>query len=230
MLIYKHYFVNWVPTRHSWGLKNKRRRGKVFKTRFFQLTINKRHAMRRKKAGKIHENIWKDHKMLPIFTTTILFHHVLEREKLFIRNWTIDILLYIASSCMQAQNKFTQNNEKKFPLHHSQMEFGTWHIFLYICHRRGEWGGGGKCHSSSKTNDERTWSEMVIMRSQISEFYAFLFTSCFTCHVEFPSLCRLPVGGFINKIKSLNFMETLDFLDYNHQHQQTRNFHARTKN
>ena len=68
--------------------------------------------MRRKKAGKIHENIWKDHKMLPIFTTTILFHHVLEREKLFIRNWTIDILLYIASSCMQAQNKFTQNNEK----------------------------------------------------------------------------------------------------------------------
>lgn len=25
----------------------------------------------RKKAGKIHENIWKDHKMLPIFTTTM---------------------------------------------------------------------------------------------------------------------------------------------------------------
>lgn len=121
---------------------------------------------------------------------------VLEREKLFIRNWTIDILSSISPPHACRHNEFTQN-KKKFPLHHSQMEFGTWHIFLYICHRR----GGGKCHSSSKTNDERTWSEMVIMRSQISEFYAFLFTSCFTCHVEFPSraLCIENASWWLHK-------------------------------
>lgn len=160
---------------------------KVFKTRFFQLTINKRHAMR-KKAGKIHENIRKDHKMLPIFTTTFMCYMRVvcagEGKIIYSQLNNRHSLLHIASSCMQAQ--WVHTKQKKFPLHHSQMEFGTWHIFLYICHQRGEWGGG-KCHSSSKTNDERTWSEMVIMRSQISEFYAFLFTSCFTCHVEFPS-------------------------------------------
>ena len=126
----------------------------------------------------------------------------------------------------------SKKKKKKVPS--SSFANGIWHLTHFSLYLSPTWRVRRSMEMPQQLKD-KWWTNMIrngnyaIANFRILRIFVHVLLH-FTCHVEFPSLCRLPVGGFINKIKSLNFMETLDFLDYNHQHQQTRNFHARTKN
>lgn len=139
----------------------------------------------------------------------------------------------------------SSQKENFFTLHHSEMEFGTWHIFLYLSPR------SIGSSSRSKTNDNRTCFEMIIIRShkfQILRIFL-LFTSCFTYFVEFLSFCSAASSWFssINKMreKSLkifdNFMRhkqmlmvMVEAIDCNHHQKiisrRRKSFHARIGN
>lgn len=190
-----------------------------------------RWGRRQGRSTKIFERITRCCRYLQQPSCAICEWCVLEREKLFIRNWTIDILSSISPPHACRHNEFTQN-KKKVPS--SSFANGIWHLTHFSLYLSPTWR-----REMPQQLKDKWWTNMIrngnyaIANFRILRIFVHVLLHL-PCGISLSSslyrVFGVPVGDFINKMKSLNFMETLVFLDYNHQHQQTRNFHARTKN
>lgn len=174
---------------------------RVFKTRLFQLTINKRHAMR-KKAGKIHENIWKDHKMLPIFTTTMCERRWRGKNYLFATEQST----FSASSPHACRHKMSSHTK----ILSSSFANGIWHL----THFSVRLSPTAREMEMPQQLRDKWWTNMIrngnyaIANFRILRIFVHVLLHL-PCGIFSRALCRMPVGGCINKLKSLNFMETL---------------------